>query len=124
MTELHGITGAPYKTPQVRKVHPAPHSRHRIDMDGGSRVKRSWKDTPVAEIQPGDLVANVGMIRMISEFLSIPELGPDDDPDDDPDEVPGVPVWTFRLHNALQEFWDFPGHQRVYAFTPDVVTGE
>lgn len=107
MTELHGVTGAPYKTPQVRKVMPAPHERKRIDMDGGSRVKRSWKDTPVTDIQAGDLVANVGLVTFVGEFLG-----------DHDDEALRL-FWTFRLTNALDEHFRFPGHERLYAFTKD-----
>lgn len=111
MTELHGVTGAPYNTPQVRKKLPAPFMRDRIDLDGGRRVKRSWKDVNVQQIKRGDVVADIGRIDAVNEFLQTPEL-------DNITEQSEV-VWRIRLINVMGEYFDFPGHQRLYAFTPD-----
>lgn len=110
-TELHGVTGAPYNTPQVRKKLPAPFTRPRIDLDGGRHLQRSWKDTPVTEIVKGDIVADVGRIEAVVESIKLPdpgELGPLD-----------AAPWRVRLYNVMGEYFDFSGHQRLYAFTVD-----
>jgi hypothetical protein len=113
MTEIHGIAGAPYQTPGVRKKLPAPFERSRVDLDGGRRVKRSWKDISVLEVKRGDTVSGFGVVSETVEFVNIPTVAADSE------EVPGRPYWRFRLHNVLGDYQDYPGEQRVYAFTPD-----
>lgn len=108
MTEIHGVTGAPYKTPQVRKKIPAPHARQRIDLDGGRAVKRSWKDTSVLDVKVGDIVASIGRIEATKEIIVIPAVGDD-----------GDVSWVVQLTNVAGDRVDLFGHQRVYAFTPD-----
>lgn len=110
MTEIHGVTGAPYKTPSVRRKLPAPFSRTRIDLDGGAQLKRSWKDVPVVEIKAGDIVANFGRVQSVNEFIKTPSLDALTDR-----EV----TWRVRLINVMNEYQDFPGHERLFAFTPD-----
>jgi hypothetical protein len=110
MTEIHGITGAPYNTPQVRKKLPSPHQRPRIDMDGGTRVKRTWKDTPVLDIKAGDMVADIGLIESVEQFIRIPGREDADRQDS---------IFQVRLVNVIGVFWDFPGYQRLFAFTPE-----
>lgn len=105
--ELHGVTGAPYKTPNVRKKLPAPFLRDRIDLDGGRRVKRSWKDLSVLKVKRGDLVADFGRIEAVGEFI------------EHPDGHASPTIWRVRLYNVVGEYRDFPGEQRVFAFTPD-----
>lgn len=111
MTELHGVTGAPYNTPQIRRAMPAPFNRPRIDLDGGRRIKRSWKDTQVGKVKKGDTVADVGLIEAVIETIELPGLGTEEPLIDMP--------WRVQLHNVQGDFWNFSGHQRVYAFTPD-----
>lgn len=108
--ELHGVTGAPYKTPQVRRKLPAPFTRDRIDLDG-ARVKRSWKDVAVTEVKKNDVVADIGRIETVVESIELPGLGTDEPLRDMP--------WRVRLYNVVGQYWDFPGNQIVYAFTPD-----
>lgn len=105
--ELHGVTGAPYKTPSVRKKLPAPFTRSAIDLDGGRRVKRSWKDTSVLKVKKDDIVADFGKVLAAHEFIQ------------HPDGHQAPTIWRVRLHNVMGEYRDFPGEQRVYAFTPD-----
>lgn len=108
--EIHGVTGAPYKTPQVRKKLPSPHQRDRIDMDGGTRVKRSWQDISVLKIQKDDIVSGVGRIAAVSEYLAVPDqqaLAREDY------EV----TWTITVSNVMGDMFTFHGGQRVYAFT-------
>lgn len=112
MTEIHGVTGKPYSTPHVRKRLPAPFTRARIDLDGGRHVKRSWKDTSVLDIKEGDIVADVGRIDVVTEFIQTPELA-----SRGKEQTPVV--WRVRFINALGDYFDFPGHQRLYAFTAD-----
>lgn len=109
--ELHGVTGAPYRTPQVRRKLPAPFSRPRIDLDAGTRVKRSWKDTPVTEIQAGDVVADIGRVESVVETIELPGANENTPLTDLP--------WRVRVYNVMGDYWDFSGHQRVYAFTAD-----
>lgn len=112
--EIHGITGAPYSTPSVRKKLPAPHSRNRIDLDGGSRVKRSWQDTSVLDLSNGDMVSDFGLVvEDPEEIMQIPTV------DQMSGEVPGRPVWLIRLTNLLGVTRDYPGHERVYAFVKE-----
>lgn len=103
--ELHGVTGAPYKHPEVRKRMPAPHSRDRIDLDGGRQVKRSWKDTSVLKIVKGDVVAGFGRVESSVEFLpkfTNEDLG-----------------WRVRLYNVEGVWKDFAGHDRLFTFSKD-----
>lgn len=105
--ELQGVTGAPYKTPSVRRKLPAPFTRSRIDLDGGRRIKRSWKDVSVLKIKRGDIVAEFGRVEAQSEFIT------------HIDDMPAPIRWRVRLYNVMGEYRDFPGEQRVFAFTPD-----
>lgn len=106
MNEIHGIAGAPYQTPQVRKKIPAPHSRERIDLDGGTSVKREWQDVNIFAVAVGDVVAGFGRVsREPQETVNIAS-------GDDPFES----RWTVRLTNVLGEVRDYPGHERVFAF--------
>ena len=106
--ELHGVTGKPYKHPEVRRKLPTPFTRGRIDLDGGTRAKRSWKDTPVAKVVAGDMVADFGLVEATSEFIRVPEGHPE------------PAVWRVRLYNVAGDYKDFPGEQRVYAFSKDI----
>lgn len=100
------VGGAPYKTPNVRRKLPAPFSRARIDLDGGSRVHRDWKDTPVIDIKRGDTVAGFGTVDKVGEVIQI-------------DNADGRYPWLVRLHNVMGDHRDYPGEQRVFAFTAD-----
>lgn len=102
--ELHGVTGKPYNTPQVRKKMPPPFSRNRIDLDGGRRVKRDWTDISVLKVKKGDTIAGFGTVEAVSEFIQI----------NDASNVPSV--WRVRLYNVMGDYQDFPGEQRVFAF--------
>ena len=108
MTEIHGIAGAPYNTPQVRKKMPEPFARPVIDLDGGRRVKRRWADISVLRLQEGDTVAGFGVVDTIEESILVPKDG-------------GTVRWVVALTNKLGERRDFPGHERVYAFVPERV---
>lgn len=110
--ELHGVTGKPYSTPHIRKKLPAPFTRSRIDLDGGRRAKRDWKDISVLLVQKGDTVSNFGTVAERVEFVNIPEDGLAAD-------------WRVRLYNVLGDWKDYPGEQRVYAFVrePEPVDG-
>ncbi len=108
--ELHGITGAPYKTPQVRKKLPAPFARPVIDLDGGRHRKRSWKDTSVLDLRKGDVVSGYGKVDVVEESIRVSPAFDEDNPAD---------VWRVRVYNVMGAFHDFGGHDRVYAFTVD-----
>ncbi len=108
--ELHGIAGAPYDTPNVRKKLPAPFSRDRIDLDGGRKVKRVWQDLSVAKLKKGDTVAGFGVVEAVSEFVRVPD-------NFDPDLASDV--WKIRLFNVMGDYQDFPGEQRVFVFAPE-----
>lgn len=108
MNEIHGVTGKPYDTPGVRRKLPDPHQRPRIDLDGGRRVKRSWKDTSVLDVQAFDTVAGFGIVAEIDvKFRALV---------DDPEQES---LWLARLTNVLGEIRDYGGEQRVYAFSKD-----
>lgn len=103
--ELHGVTGAPYKHPQIRrKTKPTPFSRDRIDLDGGRRAKRSWKETAIPDIVEGDVVADFGLVEHIVEFIRVENT-----------EAP----WLIRFYNPHGGWNDFRGEQRVFAFSKD-----
>lgn len=104
--EMHGITGAPYKTPSVRKKLPAPYQRPVIDLDGGTHRKRSWKDTSVLALKPGDVVSGYGKVADAFEEFSMSPSG---------DKA----LWRVTVTNVLGEKHLFGGHDRVYAFTVD-----
>lgn len=112
--ELEGVVGSPYKHPEVRKKLPAPFARPSINLDGGIHRKRSWKDTPVTDLKPGDVVANLGRIATVEEHVEIPEIGPVQH-----DESTMDGFWIFRITNVLGKHFDLPGYQRYYAFTED-----
>lgn len=100
--ELQGVTGAPYKHPITRRSKPAPFARPTINSTGGKPVKRYWKDTPVNDLKQGDTVADFGQVESVVPFIV-----------QDPYE------WKIRLYNVVGDYKDFPGSQRVYAFTAD-----
>lgn len=106
--ELTGVTGAPYKHPEVRKKMPAPHSRDRIDLDGGTRQKRSWKDTSVLKVVGGDVIAGFGRVESAVEFM----------PTFDQESGP-LFNWRVRIFNVEGAWKDFGGHERVFAFSKD-----
>lgn len=106
--DLHGVTGKPYSTPQVRKKLPAPFNRNRIDLDGGRRVQRSWQDLSVLKVKPGDTVAGFGTVSEVVEFINIPES-----------HSPDASSWRVRLYNVMGDWKDYPGEQRVFAFAPE-----
>lgn len=106
--ELHGVTGKPYKHPQVRRKVPT-FSRPRIDLDGGAgrRVKREWQDMAVNDLEPGDTVAEFGTIEARAVFLEPDEQTP----------------WRIRFYNVHGEWRDYPGEQRVFAFSTEKPRG-
>lgn len=111
--DITGVTGKPYKHPQVRRTVPI-HTRSRIDLDGGSRVKRSWRDTSVTNIVEGDTVADFGLIESVVEFVNVP------DRESFNSEAPAPPpTWRVRFYNVMGDWRDFPGEQRVFAFSKD-----
>ena len=109
--ELHGVTGSPYKHPETRRTLPAPFERPSITVGGAKARKRVWRDTPVAKLQPGDTVANIGVVQRIEELVRIPA------PDTCDEEPPGEDVWIITITNVMGEGFDMLGHQRVFAFT-------
>ncbi len=100
------IGGAPYRTPNVRRKLPAPFMRARIDLDGGRRVRRVWKDINVTEVKAGDTIANFGLVSEVVEFIEI-------------ENSDGLYPWRIRLHNVAGDYEDFPGEHQVFAFAPD-----
>ncbi len=102
--ELEGVVGSPYKHPEVRKKLPAPFERARIDLDGGTHRKRSWKDTWVLDLKPGDMVPDVGQVAEVENIVTTDDLSD---------------VWRAKITNVLGRVIWYPGHQRVYAFTVD-----
>lgn len=105
--QLEGVTGAPYKHPEVRRKMPAPHSRERIDLGGGIAVKRAWKQTAVTDIRSGDTVADFGRVHIFQTYL---------DPNDDY-------AWLVKLTNVFGVIREFPGYTSVLAYTPEKKTG-
>lgn len=104
--ELHGVTGAPYKHPQVRRTVPT-FARQRIDLDsGGRRVKRVWQDISVLAIAAGDVIAGFGRVENFVEYLP---------------QVDGQTStqWRVRLYNVDGVWKDFGAEQRVFAFSVD-----
>lgn len=101
--ELHGVTGKPYKHPEVRRTVPT-FSRQRIDLDGGRQVKRVWQDTSVLAITAGDVIAGFGRVKTFVEYLP---------------EVNGLTStkWLVRIYNVEGAWKDFGGEQRVFAFS-------
>lgn len=104
--EFQGVTGSPYRHPVTRRKIPAPFTRPTINSTGGKPVKRYWKDTKVTDLKRGDTVANFGLVESVVEFIN-------DRPDDPAFQ------WRIRLYNVVGDYRDFPGSQRVYAFTAD-----
>lgn len=105
--ELHGVTGSPYSHSQTRRKMPAPFSRDSINV-GSSRDKRSWKDTSVLDIETDDTVADFGVVVQISDVYTV-----------EYEDGRAALTWGVRMRNALGEFRDYPGEQRVFAFTLD-----
>jgi hypothetical protein len=116
--ELHGITGKPYATPQVRRKLPAPFTRPLIDLTGGRAVKREWKDLSVVKIERGDVVAGFGTVAGKAEFINVDNTEWETDPEDREDVLVDRPVWLVRLFNVMGDYKDFPGEQRVFVFAP------
>jgi hypothetical protein len=108
--ELHGITGKPYKHPEVRKKIPV-FNRPRIDLDGGRRVKRSWQDLAAHKIGAGDTVAGFGTVEKRFEFINTPDWGEGTGTD--------TMYWKIRLINIMGEHRDYSGEHRVFVFAPD-----
>lgn len=112
--DLQGVAvDNPRNVPGVRKKIPTPFSRPRIDLDGGRHVKRAWRDIAVHEVKKGDTVAGFGTVAWSSEFIKTPELG----------ETEGEVTWRVRLYNVMDDYQDFPGGHRVFAFAPEPVDG-
>lgn len=104
--ELHGVTGSPYATPQVRRNMPAPFTRPSIHVGGGARsVKRAWQDISVLDVKRGDTVASFGTVVETKEFT-------------DTTDTQNV-IWRVRLYNVMGDWIEIPGEQRVYAFTAE-----
>lgn len=109
---IEGILANPaqHKVPGVRRKIPTPFSRPRIDLDGGTRVQRSWQDLAVHEVKKGDTVAQFGTVAADPvEFIRTPELG----------RTEGDVTWRIRLYNVMGDYQDFPGQHRVFAFAPE-----
>lgn len=105
-----GITGTPYKTPQVRRKIPTAYARPSITLGGSSGpafVKRSWKDIPVTDVAEHDTVAEFGIVVAVLEVAHVVLDGLSDY------------VWQVRLHNVMGDWKDYPGDTRVFAFTAD-----
>src|ERR1044072_1433673 len=98
--ELHGVTGKPYKHPQVRRTVPT-FSRPSIDLDGGTRVQRAWEDVSVLKLKKNDAVVGFGTISEVQQFLDRPERESFSAPLD-----PAIPNWRVRLYNVMGDFRD------------------
>lgn len=109
--ELHGVTGKPYKHPQVRRTVP---TFTRASISVGA-VRRSWKDTPVAELAVGDTVAQFGTLAEVSQFVRHDSVREDGGQD----VLVERPSWRVKVHNVMGETREYPGEQRVFAFTKD-----
>ncbi len=107
MTELHGVVGSPYKTPQTRRKIPAPFQRPVIEV-GGDRVRRTWKDTPVVSLKPGDVVAEVGQVASVEEKVIRPT-----------GTSGQMIMWRVLLTNVAGITRAYNGHDRVFAFSED-----
>jgi hypothetical protein len=99
--ELHGVTGAPYKHPTVRRAIPAPFARPSINATGGKKIKRTWKDTAVIDLEQGDTVAGFGTVESSVEFINTES------------DVP----WRVRIYNVMGDYRDFVGNDRVFSFS-------
>jgi hypothetical protein len=111
--DLHGVTGKPYKHPEVRRTIPT-FNRPSVNLGGGKPAKRSWKDTSVLKLTVGDTVAQFGTIAEVKEIVSIPGRESLSAPE------PSPPTWTIQLFNVMGAQRVYPGHERVYAFTKDL----
>lgn len=110
--ELTGVVGAPPSHPRVQRKLPSPFTRHRIDLDGGRQVKRAWQHISVLEVKKGDTVAGFGTVEVVAEFVrNTDENGKADQS--------GPVNWRIRLYNVMGDYRDYPGHERVFAFTKD-----
>lgn len=114
---IEGIVGSPYKTPQVRRKVPV-FSRPSITVGGGAgAVKRVWKDVPVVEVNVGDNVAEFGIVAEKVETVNVNEkLFLRNFVDSD---TSLAKVWTVKLINVMGDSREYPGEDRVFAFTPD-----
>lgn len=105
--ELSGVTGSPYNTPRTRRALPKPFVRPSIDISGTAKlIKRVWRELNVLDVKPGDTVAGVGVVANCIETRDFSN--------------PKAPVWSIRLHNVAHDYFDFGGHERVFAFAPEV----
>lgn len=116
--ELHGVTGAPYKHPEVRKRMPDPFTRPSIAVGGGAKqIKRSWQDVSVTALQPGDTVAGFGSVDHTVEFTNVEQVWEAGGWEQGGEDIlVDRQVWTVRVFNVMGEHTDYPGEQRVYAF--------
>lgn len=106
--DVQGVTGSPYKHPITRRKLPAPFTRPTISTSGGTPVKRFWKEVSILKVDKGDTVADFGVVQDRVEFINMPM-----------DAAQDAREWRIRLYNVVGDYKDYPGHQRVYAFTED-----
>lgn len=104
---MQGVTGSPYSHPVTRRKLPAPFSRPSINA-GGAPVKRFWKEVSVLAVKKGDTVAGFGVVEDVVEFINMPM-----------EETQDMREWRIRVYNVVGEYRDFPGHERVHAFTAE-----
>lgn len=107
--QIEGIQTRAHDVPGVRKKMPAPFMRDQINLDGGRSVKRAWRDVKILDIAAGDIVADFGRVSATAEIMKVPGSAQLLDGSESL-------VWKVRLHNAMNEYQDFPAEQRVYAF--------
>lgn len=121
--ELEGVLTRAHDVPQVRRKLPSPFSRPRVDLDGGRRVKRTWADVSVLDVRAGDTVANFGKVSERAEFINVThgDLSLRDVVTSIDDKT--IPIWRVRLYNVMGDYQDFPGEQRVFAFTAEAADG-
>ncbi len=107
MTEIHGIAGAPYSTPQTRRKLPAPFQRPSITVGAAREIKRTWKDVAVVDLREGDVIAGFGKIASIEENVDIKRR---------------PSAWWFVISNVLHDVAVYGGHDRVFAFAGEDLT--
>lgn len=105
---LHGISGAPYSHPNVRKKVPNPYQRPSISV-GGTQVKRQWAEVRVHDLAAGDVVPGVGLIADVREDITVPDHLDDKTPI----------VWKVTITNAFGKTFTYPGEHTVMAYTPE-----
>lgn len=115
--ELHGVTGKPYKHPEVRRTVP---TFTRASISIGDGIKRAWRDVGVAAVREGDTVAGFGSVVEVGEFVIQEQVWQDGDRENGNEDVlVERPAWRVRLHNRAGESREYRGEQRVFAFVPD-----